>query len=39
VNVQGKEEKRQIQIGIKSSEWVEVIAGLEEGEVLLPLKK
>jgi len=39
VNVQGKEEKRQIQIGIKSSEWVEVIGGLEEGEVLLPLKK
>ena len=39
VNVQGKEEQRQIQIGIKSSEWVEVIAGLEEGEVLLPLKK
>jgi multidrug efflux pump subunit AcrA (membrane-fusion protein) len=39
VNVQGKEEKRQIQIGIKSSEWVEVVGGLEEGEVLLPLKK
>ena len=39
VNVQGKEEKRQIQIGIKSSDWVEVVGGLEEGEVLLPLKK
>ena len=38
VRVKGDEGIRKIKVGIKSTEWVEVLDGLSETDVLLPLK-
>jgi multidrug efflux pump subunit AcrA (membrane-fusion protein) len=38
VRVKGDEVLRKIKVGIKSTEWVEVLGGISESDVLLPLK-
>jgi HlyD family secretion protein len=39
VQVKGEEETRAIEVGIKSTEWVEVLSGITAEDVLTPLKK
>ena len=38
VNVKGKDEYVTIKIGIVSTEFVEVLSGINENDVILPLK-
>lgn len=39
VQVKGEEEARAVQVGVRSTEWVEIISGLTEQDILIPLKK
>ena len=39
VRVKGEDDPRAVKVGILSTEWVEVLEGLSETDVLLPLKK
>lgn len=39
VQVKGEETERKVDVGIKSTEWVEVTSGLTLDDVLIPLKK
>ncbi len=39
VQVKGEEEARSVQVGVRSTEWVEIISGLMEQDILIPLKK
>ena len=38
VRVKGDDTPRKISVGIKSTEWVEVLSGITENDILLPLK-
>ncbi len=39
VQVKGEEEARSVEVGIRSTEYVEITGGLSEQDVLIPLKK
>ena len=39
VQVKGEEQPRSIEVGIKSTEWVEVLSGITAEDILTPLKK
>ncbi|MEY4330746.1 MAG: hypothetical protein RL609_1494 [Bacteroidota bacterium] len=39
VQVKGEEAPRSVEVGIRSTEWVEITSGLTEQDVLIPLKK
>ena len=39
VQVKGEEEPRKVEVGIRSTEWVEIKSGITEQDVLVPLKK
>jgi hypothetical protein len=39
VQVKGEEEPRKVEVGIRSTEWVEIISGITEQDILIPLKK
>lgn len=39
VHVKGEDDPRAVKVGILSTEWVEIVDGLSESDVLLPLKK
>jgi multidrug efflux pump subunit AcrA (membrane-fusion protein) len=38
VRVKGDDNLRKIKVGVKSTEWVEVLGGITENDILLPLK-
>ncbi len=39
VQLKGEDNPREVAVGIRSTEWVEILSGLTEQDVLIPLKK
>lgn len=39
VQLKGEEDARAVEVGIRSTEWVEIKSGLSEQDILIPLKK
>jgi hypothetical protein len=39
VQLKGEKDPRPVVVGIRSNDWVEVVDGLTESDVLVPLKK
>ena len=39
VQIKGEDQPRPVEVGIRSTEWVEITSGLTEQDVLIPLKK
>ena len=39
VQMKGEDQPRPVEVGIRSTEWVEITSGLTEQDVLIPLKK
>ena len=39
VQIKGEKEARPVVVGVRSNEWVEIIEGLSENDIVIPLKK
>lgn len=39
VQLKGEKEPKSVEVGIRSTEWVEILSGLSENDILVPLKK
>jgi multidrug resistance efflux pump len=39
VQLKGEKDPKAVEVGIRSSEWVEILSGLSENDVVVPLKK
>jgi multidrug resistance efflux pump len=39
VQLKGEKEPKAIEVGIRSTEWVEVLSGISENDIIVPLKK